>query len=415
MEETIMRNATLTDLVEMLKDQHARKIDLVASASQLRIDSSGDLVVKGAPVIVDEDGVTDPNGVYRASDVFDEGLSAKLNIPRAYLRRMRDGAPDLLAANVNGWLQGRTVRRPGQDPEVIRPGMDKQFMVRMFRGDDGPGVARALLSDRFGLIDNFDVAVAALEGIRAAGVDVDGGGITCDLSDRKMFMRVPAPEIGVLAPALLDGYRNPFRDAKVEEQRNHGWNLDRAREAARAEGMTPEQEKLVFAGLEIRNSEVGDGSFTIVPVLTINVCKNGLTITTEALRRVHIGSKLEVGTIQWSSDTVEKARELIVARARDAVASFLNKDFVQKIVDQVTEQAVTPLAAPQDTIEAVGKELLFSESERKGVLDHFMRGGQMTAGGVMQAITSYSQTVSSADRAHELDDKALEALALAAK
>lgn len=410
-----MRNATLTDLVEMLKDQHARKIDLVASASQLRIDSNGDLVVKGAPVIVDEDGVTDPNGVYRASDVFDEGLSAKLNIPRAYLRRMRDGAPDLLAANVNGWLQGRTVRRPGQEPEVIRPGMDKQFMVRMFRGDDGPGVARALLSDRFGLIDNFDVAVAALEGIRAAGVDVDGDGITCDLSDRKMFMRVPAPQIGVLAPALLDGYRSPFRDVKVEEQRNHGWNLDRAREAARAEGMTPEQEKLVFAGLEIRNSEVGDGSFTIVPVLTINVCKNGLTITAEALRRVHIGGKLEAGTIQWSSDTVTKARELIVARSRDAVASFLNKDFVQKIVDEITEQAVTPLAAPQDTIEAVGKELLFSETERKGVLDHFMRGGQMTAGGVMQAITSYSQTVGSADRAHELDDRALEALALAAK
>lgn len=402
-----MRNATLTDLVEMLKDQHARKIDLVASASQLRIDSDGELVVKGAPVIMDDDGVTDPNGVYRATDVFDEGLSAKLNIPRAYLRRMRDGAPDLLAANVNGWLQGRTIRRAGQEPEVVRPGIDKQFMVRMFRGDDGPGVARALLSDRFGLIDNFDVAVAALEGIRAAGVDVDGDGITCDLSDRKMFMRVPAPEVGVLAPALLDGYRNPFRDAKVEEQRNHGWNLDRAREAARAEGMTPEQEKLVFAGLEIRNSEVGDGSFTIVPVLTINVCRNGLTITTEALRRVHIGSKLEAGTIQWSSDTVEKARELIVARARDAVSSFLNKDFVQKIVDEITGMAVTPLAAPQDTIEAVGKELLFSESERKGVLDHFMRGGQMTAGGVMQAITSYSQTVGSADRAHELDDKAL--------
>jgi hypothetical protein len=405
-----IRNATLTDLVEMLQDQHARKVDLVVSPQHIRVDQAGNLEVRGAQPLVESDGVTDPNGKYRAMDVFDDGLSSKLGIPRAYLRKMRADAPDLLAANVNGWMHGR--RSMG---DVIRPGVDKQFLLRLFRGENGPGVARALLSDRFGIIDNFDVVTAALQGIRDAGVAIDGDGISADLSDRKMFMRVPAPEIGVLAPTLLAGYRSPFRDANVEEQRNHGWNLDRARQAAASEGMTPDEEKLVFAGLEIRNSEVGDGSFTIAPVLTINVCKNGLTITTEALRRVHIGAKLEVGTINWSADTMEKSRELIVARTRDAVKSFLNVEFVQRMVDQITEQAVTPLEKPQDTVEAVSKKLMFSAEETRGILDHFMRGGQMTAGGVMQAMTSFSQTLADADRAHDLDDKALEVLELAAK
>lgn len=405
-----IRNASLTDLVELLKDQHARKIDLVVSPQHLRVDQNGQLQVRGADVLMEADGVTDPNGTYQPTDVFDDGLSGKLNIPRAYLRRMRETAPDLVAANVNGWLHGR--RSLG---EVVRPGADRKFLVRLFRGENGPGVARAILSDRFGIMDNFDVVTAALEGIRAAGVDVDGEDISADLSDRKMFMKVRVPGIGVLADTLLDGYRSPFRDAKVDEQRNHGWNLDRARQAAAAEGMTPEQEKLVYAGLEIRNSEVGDGSFTIVPVLTINVCKNGLTITTEALRRVHLGAKLEVGAIDWSSDTVSKARELIVARTRDAVTSFLNPAFVQRMVDQITAQAVVELEKPQDTVEVVAKSLMFSAEETRGILDHFMRGGQMTAGGVMQAVTSFSQTLADADRAHALDDAALQVLELAAR
>lgn len=405
-----IRNASLTDLVEMLRDEHARKLDLVVSPANIRVDQDGMVVVKGAEQVLDGDGVTDPNGKYRATDVFDDGLSGKLNIPRAYLRRMRTDAPDLLAANVSGWMHGR--RSLG---EVVRPGVEKSYLLRLFRGADGPGVARAILSDRFGIMDNFDVVTAALQGIKDAGVDVDGDGISADLSDRKMFLRVPAPEVSVLAPTLLEGYRSPFRDANVEEQRNHGWNLSRARQAAAAEGLTPEQEKTVFAGLEIRNSEVGDGSFTIAPVITMLVCANGLTITTEALRRVHIGSKLEVGTIQWSSDTVSKARELIVARTRDAVASFLNVDFVQRIVDQITAQAVVALDKPQDTVEVVAKSLMFSAEETRGILDHFMRGGQMTAGGVMQAVTSFSQTVADADRAHQLDDSALQVLELAAK
>lgn len=410
-----IRNAPLPALIDMLREQHALKVDLPVTAENVRIDQDGRLVVSGAETVMDENGVTDPNGVYVCSDVFDDGLRDKLGIPRAYLRRMRTDAPDILAANVNGWLRGRTVRRPGQEPEVVRPKSEKRYLVRLFAGQDAPGVARALLSERYGLIDNLDVAMAALEGIREAGVEVSGDDISGDLTDRKMYLSVRVPQIGVLAPTLLDGYRSPFRDAGVEEQRNHGWNLDRARQAARGEGMTPEQEQLVYAGLEIRNSEVGDGAFTIVPVLTINVCKNGLNVTAEALRRVHIGAKLDDGMIQWSSDTVKKSRDLIIAKTRDAVASFLNEEFVGNIVDRITDQAAQPLDKPQETVEAISKQLAFTEAESRGILDHFMRGGQMTAGGVMQAVTSFSQTLADAERAHALDDAALQVLELAAR
>ena len=49
-----------------------------------------------------------------------------------------------------------------------------------------------------------------------------------------------------------------------------------------------------------------------------------------------------------------------------------------------------------------------------GKLDHFIRGGDITAGGVMHAITSAAQVRDNADTAHEMESAALRALDLAA-
>jgi hypothetical protein len=40
-------------------------------------------------------------------------------------------------------------------------------------------------------------------------------------------------------------------------------------------------------------------------------------------------------------------------------------------------------------------------------------GGQLTSGGVMNAVTSYSQTLSNPDAAHDLNTRAVEAMELA--
>jgi hypothetical protein len=140
------RNATVADLAVLLQEQHARKLDVVAPATALRAESAR-LVLSGTEAQITEDGVTPTDGVYLPTDVFDEGLAAKLSIPSAYLRRLRETRPDLYDANVNGWLRD--------------PGESRSFLVRCFRGDDGPGIGRALLSDRYGIIDNLDVLMAA--------------------------------------------------------------------------------------------------------------------------------------------------------------------------------------------------------------------------------------------------------------
>ena len=69
---------------------------------------------------------------------------------------------------------------------------------------------------------------------------------------------------------------------------------------------------------------------------------------------------------------------------------------------------------PQETIETVSQRLRFTDAQQHDILDHFIRGGDLTAGGVMHAVTSAAQIQDDADTAHEMESAALRALDLAA-
>jgi hypothetical protein len=417
---TEARNANLGDLAEMLKDQHARKIDVVAPASA--IESKGGLIhVTGTEAILTSDGVTMGDGVYQPTAIFDEGVAAKLQIPLAYVRRMRAERPDLYDANVNGWLHGQVkVTVTQADGFVSRtramptaPVDERSFLLRMFRGE-GKGVARALLSDTYKPIDHFDVLTAALQGVRDAGAEVQIE--SADLTERRMTVRVWSPAVRALAPVLLAGYRNPFRDANVQRALNHGWDLERAQEAAEREGLAYDEgtEPIVFAGFEISNSETGNGAFTITPRLRIKVCKNGLIITEDALRSVHLGGKLDEGVIDWSDTTQQKAIELVTSKTTDAVRTFMNVDYMTKVLTKIEAKAGVVIAEPEKAVQIVSKKLQFDEATTDAILRHFIMGGQMTAGGILNAVTSVSQTIKDADKAHDVESAGLRALELAA-
>lgn len=381
---TTARNADLSDLVTILRDQHARKIDLVAPASQFGF-RDGALVVAGAEPLLGDDGVTDPNGTYHPTAPFDGDVADKLRIPVAYLRRMREERPDLYDVNTNGWLRGRKalVAKPDHlgHQRVLReaiPGDPRAFLLRLFRGDDGDhGVARALLSDKYAIADNLDVLMATLDGIRDAGTQVDVA--SADLTDRRMVVKVHAPQIATEARDLLRGYRSPFT------------------------GESGDDCPIVFAGFRLTNSETGDGRFTITPEVTVQVCRNGMTMTPDMLAQTHLGGRLESGVVQWAEDTQRKNLDLVKSKTRDAVTTFLSPGYLADAVRRLTEKAGQEVGTTREAVVALTKPLGYTEAQQDGILDHFVRGGQFTRGGVVNAITAYSQTVEDGDAAHDLD------------
>jgi len=77
----------------------------------------------------------------------------------------------------------------------------------------------------------------------------------------------------------------------------------------------------------------------------------------------------------------------------------------------VTEQASAPVDKPQDVVTLLVKRDAFSKDDVDGLMESFIKGGDMTRGGIMQAITAYSQEVrkTNPDRAHDMNTDALEA------
>ncbi len=389
------RNATLEDMAKLLQEQQSAKLDLVVPATAIR-SRNGQWIVDGAdsePFITPggDMGMKPTSAPFVPTVVADEGAATKLGIPGKYLGRLRAERPDLYDANVNGWLHGR-IKVTTEGREVIAEPDSRKFLLRTFRGNGDPGVLRAVLSDRFRTIDNMDVLVAALDGVREAGAAVEITG--CDLSDRRMYVRLKAPGIAAMAPALLANYRSPF-----------GGGIERIREMAAREGMgyAPGAEPVVFAGLVISNSETGGGAFTITPRLEVQICRNGLTIRADALREVHLGGKLDEGVVDWSDDTQRKALQLVTAKARDAVSTFLNPTYLERKVAEFAAKAGVPVLDAAKAIEVVTNRLKLSEATGRDVLAHFIAGGQLTLGGIAQAVSSVAQTVADADAADDLE------------
>jgi len=387
--ETQLRNVNLATLTELLRSQHEVKVDEVVPASRLKYVNGRLHIVNGA-YLIDESGVTEHDAVLNPTPIFEDGLAERLDIPIKYLRRLRstgqivtltnaDHGTDidvaLLDANVNGWLQSQG---------------NKKYLVRSFRNDDPNtvGLARSINSGRYGAIDHLDAITAALLGAKQAGVDPSSLQIVGDLSERRFRLRISAPEIAVHAPDVVERYRY----------------------AGRAGYEYP----IVFAGVEIANSETGLGAFSTTPRIVFQVCDNGATVARDVVRSVHSGAVLDEGIVTWSADTQRKALELITAKSRDAIAKFLDVDYVKHVLDEIREYVGVPVNDAVATIERVGKAHLFSEEEQASILDCFIQGGDLTAGGVFQAVTAAAQNVGDPDRAAEFEAVALDVLVTAA-
>jgi hypothetical protein len=96
--------------------------------------------------------------------------------------------------NVNTWLANDPIKR---------------YLLRILRGTgDQPGISRAMLSKEYEITDNLDVLMAVLEGIRRVGVHPQVS--RCNLTERRMYVKVGCPQVTACVPWLLASYRSPF-------------------------------------------------------------------------------------------------------------------------------------------------------------------------------------------------------------
>lgn len=379
-----LRKTDFETLLATLDEQAERKVDVITPATNLCF-SGGNLRLRRDDLAeLTAEGVTSPVQVFQPNEVFDGGLADRLGGPvtATYLRKLRElGRTDILDFTLNSLIHGD---RPRDGRPQQHESQTKSVLVRAFKDVDGGevGTARALLSNAYKIIDHVDTLRAALSGMRAAGLGADN--VTqCDLTARKMYVVVEVPQVRAAAATLLKDYVSPFT------------------------GQRGADNPIVHAGFVLTNSEVGDGTYSLYPRIVAEVCTNGMTIKKDvgALVQRHLGARLDDGLVNYSAATYEANRELIRKMSEDTVRSFLTEGYLTSVITKLEEKAGEPVTKPEAAIKEVTRKLevpaLYDD-----VLTHFIKGADLSRGGIMHAVTAAAQSSDiDADTAFRMEER----------
>jgi len=281
-------------------------------------------------------------------------IAARLDIPAKYYNRMLNEAPELLAANVNEWFHSKPERR----------------MVRTLDGS-----MRAFLSDRYRRLDNFDLAEAVLPILAEMG---EGSKIvSTELTESRMYIKVI----------------NERLELEVKK------------------------DDVVQAGIVISNSEVGLGALKVEPLIYRLVCTNGMIAQDYSKRRYHVGRNAEEGEAYelFRDETLKADDHAFFLKVQDTVRAAVDVAKFSMIVDQMrsaTEQQIegNPVAA----VEVLSEKFGYSTVEKSGILTHLIQGGDLSAYGLLNAITRTSQALDDYNRSTELERDGSRVLSLPA-
>jgi hypothetical protein len=337
MEFDMKSGRSLVSLAQELERQLASKKDLVVSSSLLRhdTDDTGD-----TRLVIEERGGPARYGV---TPLARRQLADKLKIPYAYFERMRSEQPVLLDRNVNTWLQSDDDRR----------------MIRTLDGN-----VRAVLSDRYRRLDNFDLAESVLPILqRLPQVRFE----SVELTETRMYLKVVTPLV------------------KHE--------------------MAPGD--VVQAGVVVSNSEVGQGTLSVQPLLFRLVCRNGLIAADRSLRKTHVGRSIgsdDQALTVFKDDTLVADDKAFFLKVRDVVESAVSEATFLQAAHKLQKTLHIPLIGdPVTTVEVLANRYTLNDAERAGVLRHLISEGDLSGYGLVNAVTHYSQEIDDYDRATEFE------------
>lgn len=275
-------------------------------------------------------------------------LTDSVGIRWDYIQRMlNDGATDLLAKNVNHWLRKESKNR----------------MIRTIDTEDGT-VMRAYLSDRYRPLDNWDLLSAIMPTLEQKELVIRSS----ELTDTKLYLKATLP-------ALQD-------EVKPGD--------------------------IIEMGIVISNSEVGDGSVRVQPLIYRLVCTNGM-IAQASIQKYHIGRRIGNGSADIEYFLRDETREAddraFWMMIKDVVEGTLSQGFFYEQVYKLKEAAGLPIKRKvEDVVEITRRKYSLSEQTGSAMLENIIRSNDLTKYGLANAITNIANTTESYEYATELEN-----------
>jgi hypothetical protein len=282
----------------------------------------------------------DNQGMFPVRPLAHDQIGAKVGIPSKYYDRMLIEAPELLVDNVNTWMH--------RDP-------DKR-MARTLEGN-----LRALMSNRYQRIENDDIAKVALP-VLAEIPEVKI--VSSEITEKRMYIQAVSPR--------LQG------------------------EVKRGD--------VVQAGVIITNSEVGYGAAVVSPLIWRLICLNGMVRADEKFRAYHVGKQIADNSELWADDTKLADDRAVLLKIRDTVKAAVDTarfnahlDKLRGLTDGRIEGKVV------DVVEVLAQRLQATETEQENILQSLIEGNDLSAWGIVNAVTAQAHSARDYDRAVEFE------------
>lgn len=348
----MMKGLSLSQLAAKIEGNKELKQDYIAPTEQLTMQVQANEGSKPTMVLevpVPMTGAAAPTRAIKLDNGLatfpvlrnaHDQIAGKLDIPRKYYDRMMQDAPDLLATNVNAWFRKQPDKR----------------MVRTLGGD-----VRAYLSNRYNRIENEEIAQTVLP-ILADIPDVRI--VSSEITERRMYIQAVAPRLE--------------RQVKVGD--------------------------VVQAGVIISNSETGHGAVSIAPMIYRLRCLNGMVSADGRLRANHVGGRIDETEALYADDTRQADDRAILLKVRDHVKAAVDLVAFAKRVERMSELAEQKITGSVErAVEVLAKKVGASDGERGGMLKALIEGGDLSAWGLLNAVTAQAHTASDYDRAVEFE------------
>jgi len=332
-------HTTLDALIRRVMEEDERKFDLLADTRRMSVEAE----TEDGDVVL---SIDQPTGVtsLALSDHALGQMATDLEIPKRYFDRMKVEAPGLFQTNVHHWLYDK-------------PEKPRRKLVRAYKGE--PEVGRAWLSDRYRRLDNIEIAKKLLPEFDGLGQEVTFHNAA--ITDTKFYVRALFPRM----------------EAEVKVGDAVQW------------------------GVQIKNSEVGDGQFDISNFVMRLVCINGMVVA-KVMSARHVGKRLGENL---SDEAVRADDKAFWLAARDELRASISEERFRTVLNTLRETTDgETISAPIAATERLAKTLALSDGEKEAVLLELASGGDMTRWGALNAVTAAAKGVESFDRRVEMEE-----------
>jgi hypothetical protein len=325
-----MSNQQLVPVFQELKRQRETRKDLIVDSRVLKAVAEPETIVIDVPKY----------GGHPLTNWAHGQMADKVGIPQKYYSRMLDSKNfGLLAHNINTWL-------PTEDKRMIRI-LD--------------GRIRAILSDRYRVLDNYDLVFLALDEFAKANAQVH----KLNLTESHLYVKAVTPRLqGEIRPG-----------------------------------------DIIQGGLIIKNSEVGASRFAVEPFVLRLKCTNGLVIS-QGYSRVHLGKRKEEGEFNWSSETINLENQAIWSAVRDVIQQTFDPASFEAVVVKLKNNADTPVKEPVQAVNNVVTAIGLTEATKEMLLKNFLEEKDYTQWGLTNAITATARQLPAPDDQVNLETKA---------